>query len=172
MNNTHEFPYIPYNLKIGPLKRSITTILSEELPIKENDPGMNCRLYTSLVVRALGFAVPDHYSSSEWFHDPDGVLSSINYPTEDICDGDILGFSRPNEIDMINLHVGVARITRDGTVEILHASRLAGKVIVTPLDEMHLDPRHKQLYMVRRPQIKTVPINFSALTSLGWFAHV
>jgi hypothetical protein len=145
-------PYIPYAVHLGPTRRDVDSVLAKELPVKENDPGMNCQLYTSLVVRSMGTQVPNYYRSEEWFTDPDDVLQTIDPIHVPIQTGDVLGFVPQDIKDKKKIHVGVAHVGERG-VRVVHASREAGRVIVTPINRMPHNQNHKRLAMVRRPNV-------------------
>lgn len=139
------------------------------MPFKEDDTGINCRLYASLIVRALGFYVPDYYESKEWFYDPDSCLDEIPF-SDEIKTGDVLGFTKEDETNLLNTHIGIAKV-ENGNINILHASRSAGKVICTPLSEMGEDPRHKSFVMIRRPKIEIPALyNPNYLLNLGFYS--
>lgn len=169
-------PYIPYNFSAGPLERPVEEVIRRGLPVKEGDPGMNCQLYVSLIVRALGYRFPNDYRSQEWYEDPAGVLDVVRLnPLQEyrlqIQDGDVLGFySKPDLEDKKRLHVGVARVT-GGDIEILHASHTAKQVIITPFEGMGENPRYKYLYMISRPKDRSFPVDEEVLCNLGWNVH-
>jgi len=168
MIETSEFPQILYNIRVDPRFTDMEIAYTEFLSGKEME--MNCRTYALFLTWARGYTeVPKEYGSFHWFEDPSKVATPIHL-INNIQDGDILGFSRDNEINMLNLHVGVAKVDTDGNIKVIHASRLAGGVIITPLDQMHLDPRHVRLYMIRRPNQQKFSVNEDALKKLGWYS--
>lgn len=164
-----EIPYIPYRSNVGILKKGVDRALSE-LAVENVSEGMNCQLYAGCVIRSLGFYMPRGYRSSEMYEDPSSVLEVVDCTKQSIQDGDILGFCKYDETDPKKIHVGVAKITADGSVSVLHASRAAGKVVQNALEDMFADANHAVLCMARRPKIRMFLPNQQALAALGWFS--
>ncbi len=83
---------------------------------------LNCQLYVSAVLRALGRYIPNYYRSSEFFEDPERCLQDVFFPYEAVENGDIIGFSKVGIRNLKKLHMGIVRIADKNATEILHAS--------------------------------------------------
>lgn len=162
------FPHIPYHLFWNPNKRPVDFFIAT-LPLKEEDFGVNCQLYAAAVTRAFGRFVPDDYRSSEYYFDPKKCLKTIKYPEEKIENGDIFGFRTVGDKNPKNIHLGIAFVTDKQELMIIHASRIAKRVIREKLPEVLNDGKHQEIVFVKRPTI-LIPgyFNPSALKALGF----
>ncbi|SRR5258708_32141423 len=166
--NTEQKPSLLYLFQNGPDKFPPDRVINY-LETK-NGIFVNCQAYVAAVERALGIIVPDWYRSSEREEDPEGVYEAVNYPEKQVKNADVLGFSKTRKQDIKEIHLGIARVDRIRGIEILHASKDAGKVIVSRLADMMQEEKYATLRFVKRAKIMNSAVyNPSALQKLGFF---